>query len=350
MPPPVLGVAGEATLARKDQHLDLCLHEDIGARVTTGFERYRLRHRALPELDLAEVSLETELLGKRLRAPLIIAGMTGGTERGGEVNRRLARAAARTGIALGLGSGRSLVERPEAAATFDVREQAGPATLILANVGAVQLGLGFGRDELVRVVRACRADALALHLNALQEAVQPEGQPRFKGLAARLAEVLPALPFPCLLKETGSGFSEEDARVALAVGAAGVDVSGAGGTSWARVEGHRGGARVRALGEAFGGWGIPTAESVVRCRAVLPERSVLIASGGISSGIDAAKALALGADAVAVARPFLKAAHEGEDALVETIERWKKELQVALFCTGSSNVAALRARGLERIS
>jgi isopentenyl-diphosphate delta-isomerase len=337
------------TATRKDEHLAICLDEDVSARVTTGFERYRLPHRALPEIDRDEVDLSTTLLGKRLAAPLLIAGMTGGTARGGAINRVLAAAAARTGIGLGLGSGRALVERPEVAATFDVRG-GHEALLVLANVGAVQLGLGFTREDLIHVVHACGADGLCLHLNALQEAVQPEGTPRFRGLAARLAALVPGLPFPVILKETGSGFSADDARVALRVGAAGVDVSGAGGTSWARVEGRRNGGERRSLGEAFGGWGIPTAESIARCRAVLPADRVVIASGGIKTGLDAAKALALGADAVSVARPFLEAAHEGEDALVRAIERFTEELAVALFCCGARDAKALRALGLERIT
>jgi len=337
---------GAATIARKDQHLDICLEGEVSARVSAGFERLRLRHRALPEIDLDQVDLGTTLLGKRLRAPVLIAGMTGGTPRAAAINRTLAAAARRTGIGLGLGSGRSLVERPEVAWTYDVRDEAGPETLVLANVGAVQLGLGFGVPELTAVVRSCRADGLALHLNALQEAIQPEGTASFAGIAARLSEVVPRLPFPVILKETGSGFSEEDARVALACGAAGVDVSGAGGTSWARVEGHRGGRR--ALGEAFAGWGIPTAESVERCRSVLPPERVLIASGGVQNGIDAAKALALGADAVALARPFLVAASLGEDALVAAIEQVVTEIRIALFCCGARDVRALRERGCER--
>lgn len=337
-----------STLTRKDEHLDICATGDIGARVTTGFERFRLPHRAFPEIDLEDVDLGTQLLGKRLAAPLLISGMTGGTRRGGEINRRLAAAAARTGIGLGLGSARALVEHPEVGSTFDVRGDHDDL-LVLANVGAVQLGLGFTAPDLVKIVLACRADGLCLHLNALQEAVQPEGTPRFRGLAARLAEVIPCLPFPVILKETGSGFSTEDARVALLVGAAGVDVSGAGGTSWARIEGRRGDGSRRSLGEAFGGWGIPTAESIPLCRAAIPQ-GLVIASGGIKDGIDAAKALALGADAVSVARPFLVAAEQGEAALVRAIEGFTEELRVALFCCGARDPGALRALGLERVT
>lgn len=337
------------TLSRKDEHLAICIEGGVEARgITTGFERIRLPHRALPELDLDEVCLETTLLGKALRAPLLIAGMTGGTPRAAAVNRVLAAAARRTGVGLGLGSARALLERPEVTWTFDVREDAGAETLVIANLGAAELLRGRGVADLEGLVEACRADALALHLNALQEAVQPEGSPRFRGLAARLREVVPALSFPVLLKETGSGFSESDARAALACGAAGVDVSGAGGTSWARVEGRRGGAARSALGETFAGWGIPTAESVVRCRRILPPDRVVIASGGVLNGLDAAKALGLGADAVAVARPFVVAASEGEDALVEAIEQFVNEMRVALFCAGARDVAALRALGVEQ--
>ncbi len=338
---------GSRILSRKDEHLAICLGEDVGARgVTTGLERVRLPHRALPELDLEDVRLETTILGKTLRAPLLVAGMTGGTEKAASVNRILARAARRTGVGLGLGSGRALLERPETAWTFDVRDEAGE-TLVLANLGAAELLRGRGVEDVERVLDACRADAIALHLNALQEAVQPEGSPRFRGLKARLGEVVPAVSRPVILKETGSGFSEEDARAALACGAAGVDVSGAGGTSWARVEGHRAGAARSDLGETFGGWGIPTAESIVLCRRALGS-GLVIASGGIGDGLEAAKAIALGADAVAVARPFLHAASEGEDALVATIERFVAAMRVAFFCAGAASARALRALGTEK--
>ncbi len=229
-----------------------------------------------------------------------------------------------------------------------MRDEAGPDALVIANLGAAELLRGRGAADLERVADACRADAIALHLNALQEAVQPEGSPRFRGLAARLRAVVPSLRCPVLLKETGSGFAEEDARTALACGAAGVDVSGAGGTSWARVEGRRAGVRGSALGEAFGGWGIPTAESIERCCRVLHPGRVVIASGGVQDGLEAAKAIALGADAVSVARPFLVAAAEGEGALVAAIERFLEEMRVAFFCCGAADVAALQARGVDR--
>jgi isopentenyl-diphosphate delta-isomerase len=328
------------TLSRKDEHLAICLEGNVEGSVTTGFERVRLPHRALPEIDLEDVALETTILGKKLSAPLLIAGMTGGTEKAAAVNRVLARAARRTGVGLGLGSARALLERPETAWTFDVRED--EQQLIVANLGAAELLRGRGRPDLEQVMDACRADAIALHLNALQEAVQPEGSPCFRGLRQRLREVVPLMDRPVILKETGSGFSEEDARAVLECGAAGVDVSGAGGTSWARVEGRRGGPARSALGETFAGWGIPTAESVLRCRRVLPKEKLVIASGGVTNGLEAAKALALGADAVAVARPFLVAANDGEDALVAAIEQLVAEMRVALFCAGAPDAASLR--------
>jgi isopentenyl-diphosphate delta-isomerase len=330
---------------RKDQHLDLCLHEDVGSSgPATGLGGYTLEYDALPEVDLDAVDLRTTLLGKRLRAPIVIGAMTGGSERAGIINRRLARAAARTGVGMALGSQRAMIVRPESAHTFVVREAAPELPLLVANVGAVQLNYGVGVAELRRAIRSVGADAIAFHLNALQEAVQPEGDTRFAGLFERLAAVIPELDVPALAKEVGSGISERAARKLARLPLAGVEVAGVGGTSWARVESYRApeGSMQAEIGRRLAGFGVPTAASVRICRSVFGPDRVVIASGGVRHGMDVAVALALGADAAALAQPLLAAADESEDAAVRVLETLIHELRVIAFCCGAKNLDELR--------
>jgi len=328
---------------RKDEHLDLCLEQDVEAQqVTPGFDRYRLPHRALPDLDLAAVDLGAELAGRPLRMPLVITGMTGGSTRAGEVNQALARVAQRTGVGLGLGSQRAMIEHPELAWSYQVREQA-PDVPILANLGAVQLNRGVTPAQCAEVVQAVDADVLCLHLNALQEAIQPEGDRDFRGLDDPIRAVVEAVSVPVLLKETGCGISGETATRAAALGCAGVDLSGVGGTSWSRVEALRQQDPLfRAVGEAHRDWGIPTVESLIEVRAAIP-RHLVIASGGVRSGTQMAIALALGADLCGVALPVLRALAESEDAAVALLDRYREELRVALFCCGAADPDAMRA-------
>ena len=333
----------EATERRKDEHLDVCLREEVGSGRATLLSDYELEYDALPELDLEEVDLSVELLGRRLRAPLLVGAMTGGTPRARSVNRRLARAAARVGVGMALGSQRAMIARPELTDTFAVRDAAPDLPLLLGNVGAVQLGEGVGVDDVERAVRAVDADGLFFHLNPLHEAIQPEGQTRFRGLRDRLADAAKRLPFPVLVKEVGAGISEKTARKLAGLPIAGVEVAGVGGTSWARVESYRAaaGSVSSAVGQRLAGFGVPTARSIVACRELFAGR-VVVASGGIRTGHDAAVALALGADAVAFARPLLEAATESEDAAVHWLETFVHELRVLCFCTGARDVAALR--------
>jgi isopentenyl-diphosphate delta-isomerase len=328
--------------ARKREHLRINLEEDVAAKgVTTGFERYRLVHQALPELDLAAVDTSLTLFGRRLRAPLIISAMTGGTEEGARLNHVLAEVAQALGIGMGVGSQRVAVEDgPEAVRSFQVRPVA-PDVLLFANLGAVQLNYGFGPEECRRVVEMIEADALVLHLNPLQEAVQPGGTTNFAGLARRIAAVCRALPVPVVVKEVGWGISAETARLLAEAGVAAIDVAGAGGTSWSEVEKHR--ARdesARRVAAAFAGWGIPTAESLRLCRAAVPGLP-LIASGGIRDGIDVAKAIALGATAAGIAGPALRAAAVSAAALTELLEEMIAVLRIAMFCTSAHDLAAL---------
>ncbi len=331
---------------RKDEHLDLCLREDVEAlAVTAGWERYRLPHRALPDLDLAEVDLGASLFGAPLEMPLVITGMTGGSARAGEVNRALARVAQRAGVALGLGSQRAMLEHPELTASYQVRDEA-PDVPVLANLGAVQLNRGVTPAQCAEVVEAVDAAALCLHLNALQEAIQPEGDRDFRGLDDRIRAVVEAVPVPVLLKETGCGIGARVARRAVALGCAGVDVSGVGGTSWSRVEALRQEDPLfRAVGEAHRDWGMPTVDALIESRAAIPDHLV-IASGGVRSGTQMAIALALGADLCGVALPVLRALDESEDAAVALLQRYREELRVALFCCGAATPAAMRQADL----
>ncbi len=339
-----------APLDRKDSHIALALEREVEfpQEDATGFGALRFDHDALPELDLDAVDTGTTLLGKVLAAPLVVGAMTGGTPRAGEMNRRLALAAARCGVGLALGSQRKMLADPTTQSTFAAREWAPDLPLVFGNIGAVQLNYGVGLPELRQLVEAVGADALNLHLNPLQEAIQPGGDTRFGALLPKLRALVPDVGVPVLLKEVGSGISETTALKIRELPVAGVETAGVGGTSWARIESLRTTDPVkRALGERFTRWGIPTAESVAICRRVLPDR-VVIASGGIRNGVEVAKALALGADAGAIALPLLRAAERSIDDAVEAISRVVAELRTAMFLTGARTVADLRTRKLLR--
>lgn len=335
---------------RKDSHLTLCLTEavELSSHDATGFAALRFEHDALPEVDLADVGTEVELLGKRLAAPIVIGAMTGGTARAGELNRRLAAAAARCRVGFALGSQRRMLQDPSARDTYAVREAAPDLPLLFGNLGAVQLNYGVGVPELRRLVEDVGCDAFNFHLNALQEAIQPEGDTRFARLLPKLGAVIPEMGVPVLLKEVGSGISRRTAEKIRALPVAGVETAGLGGTSWSKVESLRAADPARrSLGELFARWGIPTSESIVACRSALSER-VVIASGGIRNGIEIAKALALGADAAALALPLLRAAERSSEAVEEELGRIVGELRLAMFLTGCTRVAELRARPLSR--
>jgi isopentenyl-diphosphate Delta-isomerase len=331
-----------ATPSRKAEHLRINLERDVaGKGVTGGFDEYRFAHRALPQIDLADVDFSAEIFGRRLRAPVLISCMTGGTPEAGRINRHLARVAQAHGLAMGLGSGRALLESPESIATFDVRRDA-PDVALFANLGAVQLNKGYGAPDCCRLVELLRADALVLHLNPLQEALQPEGDTCFGGLLPRIADLCERVDFPIVVKEVGWGIGAADVRVLFDAGVAAVDIAGAGGTSWSEVERHRIAEPWRARVAAnFAGWGIPTAQALIEARAVAPVE-MLIASGGIRTGLDAAKALALGADLVGVAGPFLRAADEGENAVDALARELLETLRVAMFCVGARTPPDLR--------
>ncbi len=323
---------------RKLRHVEVCLDYPVAFETrTTGFEVLDLPYLALPESDLVAVDLGTTFLGKELAAPILIGAMTGGAELSGVINRNLAQAAQRLGVGLMLGSQRVMLEEAAARASFEVRAVA-PEVLLVGNLGVAQLNRGYGAAELERAVTAISADALALHTNPLQEALQRGGDTDFSGLIAALERLVPALPFPVILKEVGHGLGGEVAQRVRDVGFSALDVAGAGGTSWARVEEfvNYGEIRHRELAE----WGIPTAEALRQVRTELPTMP-LIASGGIRSGVDVAKAIALGAQACALAFPLLRAATESADAVVAVLEQVLFELRVAMHGCGVRSVAEL---------
>ena len=327
-----------STLERKRKHLEACLQGNVAfQRTTTGLERFRLRYQALSGLALSEVDLTTPFLGKALRAPFLIGAMTGGEENGERINLALAEAAEALGVGMMLGSGRVVLEHPEALRSFRVRKVA-PRILLIANLGLAQLRR-YGREDLLRLVEMLEADALALHINPLQEAVQ-KGDTDFRGLLERLEALLP-LPFPVLVKEVGHGLSREAALALRGLPLGAVDVAGAGGTSWARVEEwvRYGEVRHPELCEI----GVPTAQAILEVREVLPEVP-LIASGGVYTGTEAAKALALGADLVAVARPLLRPALEGAKEVAAWIADYLQELRTALFAIGARTPKEARGR------
>ncbi|MHB8433596.1 MAG: type 2 isopentenyl-diphosphate Delta-isomerase [Candidatus Tyrphobacter sp.] len=332
-----------ATAARKADHLRINVEEDVAAKgVTSGFERWRFDHCALPEIDLEDVDCSTSLFGRAMRAPLLISCMTGGTGEAREINRRLARVAQRSGLGMGVGSGRVLLEHPELLDTFDVRDEAKDVPL-LANIGAVQLNRGYGVEDCRRLTEMLRADALVLHLNAVQEAVQVEGDTCFSGLLEKIARLCEALETPVVVKEVGWGIAPDEVVRLLDAGVRGIDLAGAGGTSWSEVERKRlDEPRRRNVAAAFAGWGIPTAEALARARKAAPG-ALLVASGGIVDGIDVAKAIALGADAVGIAGAFLRTAARGEEEAESFAWELTTTLRIAMFATGSATLRALRA-------
>ena len=340
--PSVSGIEG-----RKREHIDTVLNEDVSSKgLTTGFEDYRFDHVALPEIDLDDVDTATTIFGKRLAAPLLISSMTGGTKIAREINLRLAEAAKSLGIAMGVGSQRAGIEAPAFADTYQVRSAA-PDILLFANLGAVQLNYGYSVDHARQAVEMIGADALFLHLNPLQEAVQAGGDRNWAGLYDRIEAVVAALDVPVVAKEVGNGISGEVARRLVDIGVSGIDVAGAGGTSWSEVEAYRqDDPALRRVAHAFAGWGIPTVESL---NAVVTEAHgvPVFASGGIRSGIDVAKAIRLGAALVGMAAPTLGSALETAEAVHDNMLATIEELRISMFCTGSPNLEALRSAELQ---
>jgi isopentenyl-diphosphate Delta-isomerase len=338
-PPPSNSIA-----ARKDQHLDIVL-QGLGRQdqVTTGFEKIRFAHCALPELALDEIDLSCVFLNKKLAAPLLISSMTGGPSRAERINTHLAEAAETLGIAFAVGSQRIAIESAGDAGFGRRLRQLAPTIPIYANFGAVQLAHGFGEREARAVIEMVEADALYLHLNPLQEAVQPEGDRDWRGILDAIAKLARALPLPIIAKEIGCGISGAIARRLVEAGVAAIDVAGAGGTSWALVESERAlTERDRAVARSFAGWGIPSADAICDVRAHCPEIP-LIGSGGIKDGIAAAKAIRLGADIAGIAAGTLAPALISAEAVADHLAGVIDQLRIACFCTGSRDLAALQS-------
>jgi isopentenyl-diphosphate Delta-isomerase len=330
--------------ARKHDHLRIAAGRGVGHAAGPGLDAVRLRHRALPERDLADVSLRCEILGRPLRAPLFVSAMTGGVGASTDVNARLAEAAAEHGVAMTLGSGRALLDDPGLIDTYLRRGTRPRPPLLLANLGAAHLRGPQGLDDAERLVDLLEADGLSLHLNPLQEAVQPEGDPAFAGVADRIALVVTRVaPRPVVVKEVGFGLDGEDVALLRDAGVATIDVAGAGGTNWALVEGRRD-PRAHDIAAAFRDWGVPTAHAIREARRVAP-RLPLIASGGLRDGVDAAKCLALGASAAGLARVLLVAAQA--DRASEALATIIAQLRIAVWATGAAGADALGPANLQ---
>jgi isopentenyl-diphosphate delta-isomerase len=305
-------------------------------------------HEALPELDLEQIDTSLGLFGKSLAAPILISSMTGGTEDAETINLRLAEAAQEMKIAMGVGSQRVAIQNPEQARTFQVRRVA-PDILLFANLGAVQLNYGYGLDQCRQAVEMIEADALILHLNPVQEAVQDAGDTNFANLSKKIEEICKKLDVPVIAKEVGWGISERTAKLLADCGVAAIDVAGAGGTSWSQVEMYRAPDEfTRQLAATFVGWGIPTADSILNVKRAVPDMTIF-ASGGIKDGLDIAKCIALGAALGGMAGQFLKAAAISTKSVIQMMELTKRQIQVTMFATGAGTLDALNAEKLVNI-
>jgi isopentenyl-diphosphate delta-isomerase len=334
----------EKTEKRKADHIRICLEQKAQARVVTaGFEDVTFVHRALPEVDKQKIDLSTTFLGHKFAAPLMVGAMTGGTAEATRINAAVAEAVEKLHLGMGVGSQRAAVEDKTLEKTFAVARKKAPNAFIIANIGGVQLVHGYGLKEVKRVVEMVDADAVAVHLNALQEAVQPEGQTNFKGVLAKIGEVAAALDKPVIVKETGSGISAEDAEKLAAAGVKAIEVAGAGGTSFAAVEYYRSEGEAnsvqRYLGETFWDWGIPTVASLAETTQTV--KVPVVASGGVRSGTDIAKALALGACLAGVSQPVLEAAVKSAEEVEAVLSLFVEELRNVMFLVGAENLKQL---------
>jgi isopentenyl-diphosphate delta-isomerase len=330
---------------RKADHIEICLEEDVQAqKTTTGFEDVSLLHKALPEIEREKIDMSTTVFGYKFSAPLFVGAITGGTAKALKINSNIAEAVEELNLGMGVGSQRAAIDKPKLKRSFRVVREKAPTAFILANIGGPQLVGKYGVKEARKAVEMVQANALEIHLNALQEAVQPEGETNYSGLLNKIVEVAQDLEVPVIVKETGAGIAAEEAKMLEEAGVAGIDVAGVGGTSWAAVEYYRAKRRQdvfhQRLGETFWDWGIPTAVTLVE--TVQSVNVPVIASGGIRHGIDAVKALALGASLASVAYPILQPATKGKEEVKTMLQGLIEETRTTMFLVGANLVQKLR--------
>jgi len=330
---------------RKADHIAVCLKEDVQAqKTTTGFEDVSLVHKALPELERKKIDVSTTVFGYRFSAPIFVGAMTGGTTEAKKINATLAEAVEELGLGMGVGSQRIAIDNQKVESSFSVVRKKAPTAFILANIGGPQLVNKYGVKEAEKAVEMVQANALVVHLNALQEAVQPEGDTNYSNLLQKICKLAQELDVPVIVKETGAGIAAEDAKMLEAAGVAGIDVAGVGGTSWAAVEYYRAKARQdvssQRLGETFWNWGLPTAVSLVE--TVKSVSLPVIASGGIRDGIDVTKALALGASLASATYPFLDPATKGSEDVKKALSYLVEEVRNAMFLVGTNSIQKLQ--------
>lgn len=334
----------ESIEKRKKEHLKIAI-SDISQVGSNGLQNYKFTCNSLPEIDYDKIDTSVKFLGKKVNYPFFISCMTGGILEGGKLNKNLSKACEKYNIALGVGSERVAIENPDLAKFYNIRKYA-PNIPILANIGLVQLNYGFTHKEFKKCVDMIGADALVVHINPIQEAIQPEGNRNWEGLLGKLEKIIDKISVPVIVKEVGFGMSESVIQRLVKVGVRYIDIAGWGGTNWSMVEGLRGKAD-KELGELFSNWGISTADSLENCSAV--KLISILASGGIRNGIEIAKCIALGADMVGIASPFAKAGLESEEKVEELIEKYAKELKVTMFGVGVKNIKELKKVKINKI-
>ncbi|MGA3111423.1 MAG: type 2 isopentenyl-diphosphate Delta-isomerase [Candidatus Bathyarchaeia archaeon] len=328
----------EDTQNRKADHIRICLQQKAQAKkATAGFEDIQFVHRALPELDREKISLSTSFFGKKLSAPLIVGAMTGGTREATRINASIAQAVEELHLGMGVGSQRAAIENGKLEGTYAVARKKAPTAFLIANIGGVQLAHGYGLKEAKKAVEMIEADALAIHMNPLQEAIQPEGQTNFKDVLPKIGEIAAELDVPVIVKETGCGISAEDAKALESAGAKAIDVGGVGGTSFAAVEFYR--AANEKTDEAFWDWGIPTTVSLIETTQTV--KIPVVASGGVRNGIDVAKSLALNASLASLSQPALEAAVKGVEETRKLLSCLINELLNVMFLVGAKNLESL---------
>jgi isopentenyl-diphosphate delta-isomerase len=334
----------EVIKQRKKEGIDIPLQKNVQAKTTSTYLEYvRLVHNALPEVDYDDIDTSMTFLGKRFSAPIIIDSMTGGTDEATVINGRLGELAEKYGFGMGLGSQRAGLKSEELAATYSIARKNAPNAFLIANIGGAQLSKGLTVDEAKRIVKMIGANALVVHLNPLQELIQPEGEPRYKGVLGQISELAKTIDIPLIVKEVGAGISKEVAIKLEMANVSAINIAGAGGTSWAGVE------KLRAeslkddlkkhLGEMFWDWGIPTASSLLEVRHAV--KLPLIASGGLRNGLEIAKCVALGASMTAMAYPFLQTAARSRESLFAFADTILTELKSTMFLVGAKNISAL---------